>query len=173
MPSGPEATGTTADPKAIAEKRESGLQPPPLVSRLAGPLAGLAAGVLVIVLAQTIELPSIEGQFSPRWWPQMAGAGVILFSFAAVVQGFPERPVLDELDNRQPGGIRRILLSLSAVIAYVVMWHWLDFRAVTILLTAALVAIGGGRGWRGLVLFPAVVTTVLWLLFSVLLRVPV
>lgn len=144
-----------------------------LAVRLAGPLCGIAVGIAVIALAQTITLPAIDGQFSPRWWPQLSGAAIVLFSLAAAVRAVPSNAPMDELEASQPGGVRRILASLAAVAAYGVLWHWIDFRIVTVLLVAGLVAVNGGRGWAGLIAFPVVVTAVLWLLFSVLLRVPV
>lgn len=139
---------------------------------LLAPAAGLLTGAGVVALAGTIDIPEIDGQFSPRWWPQLSGAAVMLFSLAAgaraLIVGADEAPATPE-----HGGIRRILLALGAVLIYGALWQWFDFRLVTVLLVAALVAIGGGRGWSGLVVFPVITTTVLWLLFSVLLRVPV
>lgn len=161
---------TAAGGKTTAVINET---PPSLAVRLAGPLCGIAVGIAVIALAQTIPLPSIDGQFSPRWWPQLSGAAIVLFSLAAAVRAIPSDAPMDELETSQPGGVRRIAVSLAAIAAYGMLWHWIDFRIVTVLLVAALVAVNGGRGWAGLIAFPVVVTTVLWLLFSVLLRVPV
>ncbi|GAA1157914.1 tripartite tricarboxylate transporter TctB family protein [Nesterenkonia sandarakina] len=164
--------GTPADPAPISAQPSEPASAS-LLWRLAGPLCGIAVGAAVVGLAQTIALPAIEGQFSPRWWPQVSGAAIILFSLAAAVRALPADAPMEELEARQPGGVGRILASLGAVAAYGALWHWLDFRIVTVLLVAGLVAISGGRGWAGLVVFPVVVTTVLWVLFSLLLRVPV
>lgn len=164
--------GTPADPSPT----HSELGPPSsssLLWRLAGPLCGVAVGATVVLLSQTITVPAIDGQFSPRWWPQVSGIAIVLFSLAAAVRAVPTSAPMDDLDDRRPGGVGRIVCSLGAVAVYGALWHWLDFRLVTVLLVSALVAIGGGRGWAGLVVFPVVVTTVLWLLFSLLLRVPV
>lgn len=164
--------GTPADP---TPRNPDASEPTPdsLLWRLAGPLCGIAVGAAVVVLAQTIDLPAIDGQFSPRWWPQVSGAAIILFSLAATVRALPASAPMEELEARRPGGVARIVASLGAVAVYGALWHWLDFRIVTVLLVAGLVAISGGRGWAGLVIFPVVVTTVLWVLFSLLLRVPV
>lgn len=160
---------TDTDPNEEVE-----VTPPSRARAVIGPAAALCAGVAVILLAQTIELPSIEGGVSPRWWPQLAGALMILFSLAALLRDSIKTPPVEEgLMPRQSEGILRILLTIGSIVVYGVLWHFFDFRIVTLLLVAALVAIGGGRGWKSLILFPAIVTFVLWGLFSVLLRVPV
>ncbi|WP_010524305.1 tripartite tricarboxylate transporter TctB family protein [Nesterenkonia sp. F] len=167
------ATSESADGTDDAGSRRAAAAGTPSPGRgLLAPAAGLLAGAGVVALAGTIEIPDIDGQFSPRWWPQLSGAAVMLFSLAAgaraLIVGADEAPAAPER-----GGVRRILLALGAVLIYGALWQFFDFRLVTVLLVAALVAIGGGRGWSGLVVFPVITTTVLWLLFSVLLRVPV
>ena len=138
-----------------------------------GPAVGLAAGIAVLLLAQTIPLPSVEGDISPRWWPQVAGGAMIVFSAVALARGGlrPEAD-LDRPEPRQPQGAVRIVLTFAAVAVYGLLWQFFDFRLVTFLLVAGLVAVGGGRGWKSLLLFPLIVMLVLWGLFGVLLRVP-
>ncbi|WP_051298092.1 tripartite tricarboxylate transporter TctB family protein [Brevibacterium album] len=141
---------------------------------LVGPLCGIAAGALVLLLAQSVPVPEVESQFSPRWWPQLSGAAMILFSLAAAFKdGLRPAASGGEVEAGSRAGTVRIALVFAAVAAYGAAWLVFDFRLVTALLLAALVAIGGGRGWKGLVLFPLIVTLVLWLLFGLLLRVPV
>jgi hypothetical protein len=141
---------------------------------LVGPLCGIAAGALVIALSQTIPVDGVDSQFSPRWWPQISGAAVILFSLAAAVRdGLRPQSSGGAVEAGTTRGAIRVALVFLAVAAYGAAWFLFDFRVVTVLLLAALVAIGGGRGWKALVLFPLAVTLVLWLLFGLLLRVPV
>lgn len=148
--------------------------PPSRARAVIGPAGALCAGVGVILLSLTIELPSVEGSVSPRWWPQLAGALMVLFALAALLRDSIKTPPVEEgLMPRQPEGLLRIVLTLAAIVVYGVLWHFFDFRVVTLLMVAALVAVGGGRGWKSLIVFPAIVTFVLWGLFSVMLRVPV
>lgn len=157
---------------AVAEGSEHGH--PHRARSVIGPAVGLVAGVAVLLLAQTIPLPSVEGNISPRWWPQVAGGAMIVFSAVALTRGGlrPESD-RDRPEPRQPQGAVRIVLTFAAVAAYGVLWQFFDFRVVTFLLVAGLVAVGGGRGWKSLLLFPLIVMLVLWGLFGVLLRVPV
>jgi hypothetical protein len=69
-------------------------------------------------------------------------------------------------------GAARIALILASIAAYGVLWYFIDFRVTTFLLFAGLVAIGGGRGWKAFLLFPAIATAVLYVFFGLLLKVP-
>lgn len=165
---------TAQAPAAEPEEMSPPMAVPSRARAVVGAAAGLAAGMGMIGLSLTIEISAVEAGFSPRWWAQAAGGAMALFCLAALLRdGARPETAAEEMPARQPGGERRILLTLTAVLLYGVLWHFLDFRVVTVLLVAALAAIGGGRGWKALVLFPAVVTAVLWTLFGVLLRVPV
>jgi putative tricarboxylic transport membrane protein len=76
------------------------------------------------------------------------------------------------VDPVTPGGVRRVVFTVAAVAGYGLAWHWLDFRVCTVAFVAAVAAIGGARGWRALIAFPVLLTGLLWMLFGVLLEVP-
>jgi len=69
-------------------------------------------------------------------------------------------------------GAWRLATMLASIAGYGVLWYFVDFRVSTAILFVALTWLGGGRGWKALILFPIGVTAILYLLFGVLLRVP-
>ena len=135
--------------------------------------AALAAGAFALAT----QIPAGAGltQFSPRWWPEtlavlllvlsaVLAAGTLLRPGAAVEEDAPEAA------TRQ--GTWRLTAMLASIAGYGVLWYFVDFRVSTAVLFVALTWLGGGRGWKALILFPIAVTAILYLLFGVLLRVP-
>jgi hypothetical protein len=140
--------------------------------RLAGPVAALAVGLAVLALAQTIVEPSIATSFSPRWWPQILGALICLLAIGLAIKEVAAPSASDELETPTRQGGIRIALVVASILGYGVLWYFIDFRVATLVLVAAIVAIIGGRGWKSLILFPIIVTAVLYVIFVLLLRVP-
>lgn len=144
-----------------------------LARRLVGPVAGILAGVAVLVLALSIAEPKIPTDISPRWWPQVLGVVLTLLSLGVAVKEFfsPELP--DEgLDTPTRLGTIRVIGFLLIIAVYGVIWYFVAFPIATFILFAAMVALLGERNWKALLLFPAIATGVLYVLFGLLLKVP-
>lgn len=152
------------------------VQEAPTIGRrrlLIGPAVSLALGLAVLLLAQGIEEPAIATGFSPRWWPEVIGALICVLSLGVAIKAVV-RPDAKGEEETEPTrlGMVRVVLILVSVLVYGVLWYFLDFRIATLALVAAIVAILGGRGWKALILFPVIVTAVLYVVFGLLLRVP-
>ncbi|WP_424467949.1 tripartite tricarboxylate transporter TctB family protein [Pseudoclavibacter helvolus] len=136
----------------------------------------IAAGVIAvggasIALAFAV-VPATGGDpFGPRWWPTVLGAAIALLGVLLVGVAIrkPDAPSEDAPTKR---GLVRMLLMLAAIAAYGVAWYYVHFVVVTLLLAAGLTYVLGGRGWRDLILFPVIVTVVLYGVFGLLLGVP-
>jgi hypothetical protein len=144
------------------------------VRRLIGPAAALAVGGTVLLLTQNIAEPDIATGLSPRWWPGILGGTICLLSIGVAIkdQLVTADKSDDELMKPTRLGMIRVAAVIAAAIGYGVLWYFLDFRIATFVLVAGLAFIIGGRGWRALVLFPFVVSLVLYALFVLLLKVP-
>jgi hypothetical protein len=64
-----------------------------------------------------------------------------------------------------------MLLTAVILVGYLLLWNVLQFWLITFATCVALTALYGGRGWRPLIVFPAIVTALLHFLFVVALRV--
>ncbi|GAA3991246.1 tripartite tricarboxylate transporter TctB family protein [Thermobifida alba] len=160
---------------------ETGGPSPVVAARPSTPLRELVpalagAAVAVGALALATQVPEKTGltSFSPRWWPEalaylLLGLSVLHAALALLRPRSAEE--LPDAANR--AGVLRLTAMLLSILGYGVLWYFVDFRVSTAVLLVALVYLGGGRGWKALLVFPAVVTAVLYLLFGVLLRVPI
>lgn len=131
----------------------------------------IALGVLVLVLAQGIR-SGVRVELGPPFWPTMLAWSLIVLGVLQVVvnvlRGVSRANLPDPLSG---WGIGRMLLTAVILVGYLLLWNVLQFWLITFATCVALTALYGGRGWRPLLVFPAIVTAVLHLLFVVALRV--
>lgn len=160
--------------------------PPP--SRRMEVLVAVGALVLMavlLVLASRIELrrEAGPGQIDARFWPTaIAWTGLAVAAWRLVVTLTSQPDEREGLERVQQGGPLRLLLTVGATVAFVAVWS-LDsvvaagyqfevFPFAAVLLLAGLTWVYGGRGWRALVLFPVAATALIYVLFHLLLRIP-
>lgn len=134
-------------------------------------VAVVASGVVVYFATAAIEVGRDGQSFGPRWWPTALSVAMVVIGLILIVQAVLKRIVSDEPPITRSGSFV-LVATLAAIVAYGIAWQYLDFRVVTVLLLAGLVAVAGGRGIKALVVFPVVTTVVLWSVFGVLLQVP-
>jgi hypothetical protein len=133
----------------------------------------LVLGVVILLLARSIELPQRALAVSPRIWPEALGIGIIGLSALQIVAAFVSTPKRDDAEPATRVGMLRVGGFVLATLAFGVLWYYVHFLVSGMLFVAALTWIAGGRGIKDLVLFPAGITVVLYALFAILLRVPV
>ncbi|RLP77249.1 tripartite tricarboxylate transporter TctB family protein [Mycetocola tolaasinivorans] len=146
---------------------------PSRARRLLGPVAGIVAGLALLALTLTVKEPLIPTGMSPRWWPQMLGLLLTLLSLGVAVKEFIAPSAADpDLQPPTRTGIIRVAAFLAIIAVYGVLWYFIAFPVATFALFAAMVWVLGERGWKALLLFPAITTGVLYVLFGLLLKVP-
>ncbi|MFV0254175.1 MAG: tripartite tricarboxylate transporter TctB family protein [Beutenbergiaceae bacterium] len=131
---------------------------------------GLFSYTLVTALAFP-QIVAIRGMGPGTWPAALSTIGIGLTAASLVLILIRRSPIGSEAP-RSAQGLTRLSLTLICLVGYGVLWYFVDFRISTLVLFVALVWVGGGRGWRGLVLFPVISTAVLWFFFGFLLRVP-
>lgn len=140
---------------------------------------------IALVLARGIEIRAVAapGQIDARFWPTVLAAGGLLLSIGRLVTAVVATPeAREELDPRQRGGFRRVALTLAVTVAYIAIWSIGDvivagyriqiFPIVTTAYLAALLALHGARSWKAFVFFPLPLAIGTYLLFGMLLRIP-
>lgn len=141
--------------------------------RLTGPLVGLVAGLAFIALAQTVAEPSIDTSLSPRWWPEVLGGALALLSLGVGIKELlAPSEAAEEIQPPTRAGAIRVVSVFAAIAVYGVIWYFVAFPVATFALFIALAWILGARGWKSLVAFPFICTLVLYVLFGLLLKVP-
>lgn len=135
-------------------------------------LVFLVLGTVVLVLARAIELPQRSTAVSPRIWPEALAIGLIGLSALQVVVAFVATPDADEQEEVTRKGLLRVAGFVGSILAFGLLWYYVHFLLSGFALVAALTWVAGGRGLKDLVLFPAVIVAVLYVLFALLLKVP-
>ncbi|KXK63457.1 hypothetical protein AWW66_02640 [Micromonospora rosaria] len=135
----------------------------------------LVLGAVLLWLARSIELPTRVMAVSPRIWPEALAFGIMGLSVLQIVLAFVRTPEADDDEDEGPvvrSGIVRVVGFVVATVAFGFLWYFVHFLVSGLVFVAALTWIAGGRGLKDLVLFPAGVTVVIYVLFGLLLRVP-
>ena len=176
---------SVADTDAGVVGQDADSPPPNKVMEIATAVLSLVVMVLVLVLSTQITLRSetSPGQIDARFWPTALSIAGIVLSVAqlgiAIGRPAPDR---EDLDVVRRAGYLRVASTLLVTAVFVIVWNIgsvvaFGFRielfpyAATIYL-AALIAIYGARSWRAYVLFPLPMAMLAYLLFSVVLRIP-
>lgn len=135
------------------------------------PIAAVVLGIGAFLLASALPESSIPTAFSPEWWPQLLAVILIALGAAGIVTAF--RPGHQESsDESESWSLGRVSGVILLLLAYLVAWPLVGYTVATAIVTVALSALLGARGWRGLLLFPAIVTGSFVLFFDLLLGVP-
>ncbi|OZM78278.1 hypothetical protein CFP66_31860 [Pseudonocardia sp. MH-G8] len=156
--SAPEAE---AAPPALAASR---------VRELGAAAVVLAAGIGVLLARSTI-VAAHESELGPQWWPTVLGVALIVGAVALATLGLT-RPSAPEEEPASGHGVAQLIAVLALIVGYGAAWYQLHFLVVTVPLIAGLVFVTGGRGIRALLVFPLLTTGLLYVIFGLLLQVP-
>jgi len=160
---------TTAEETAPVEEEPT--LPASRVRELGVAAVVLVAGVGVLLARSTIVAAHGETELGPQWWPTVLGAALVVGAVALGALGLT-RPAAPEEEPASGHGAARLAAVLALIVGYGAAWYQLHFVVVTVPLIAGLVFVTGGRGIRALLAFPLLTTALLYVIFGLLLRVP-
>lgn len=145
----------------------------------------LAFTATYLFLATRIDLrlETPAGQLDARFWPLVLGTlGVALSVVLLVIAIVRPAPSREDLEVRQPGGILRVVVTCAITLVYVLVWSVASivafgyrfelFPVATALYLFVLMLVYGQRRWLGLIIYPLAVTAFIYVLFGMLLRIP-
>ncbi len=155
----------------------------PLEITFAAVALAVAAGYLALAVQVPLRRAASPGQIDARFWPTVLGvsavAVAVLLLVIALTRPAPER---DDVERIQSGGYLRVGATLAITIAFVGVW---SLGAVVVfgyrvevfpiaagLLMASLMLAYGHRRWISLVVYSVVVTAFVYVVFGMLLRIP-
>ncbi|MBS0319320.1 MAG: tripartite tricarboxylate transporter TctB family protein [Proteobacteria bacterium] len=139
-------------------------------------LGAVFAVLGIAVLWHVQSFPAVHGQrVGPALFPGLIAGGLIVASFALIVQGLRERggePWFAAPDWwRSPRHVSAFLLTLAAPAFYIVGVGTLGFFVVSVVVLASLFIVLEVRPLPAIVI-AVVATAVIWYAFYKLLRVP-
>ncbi|GAB3810801.1 hypothetical protein GCM10028820_00960 [Tessaracoccus terricola] len=159
QPGTTEVEATTAPPAPAMEKVAAGVV--------------LAFGVLMLVGARGIVLRNETGGIDPRWWPTVIAVGIIGCGIWMLANALLGVSIEREVDPSRRKGWAQMVATVAGLAVVLVLWH----LGVTFLLLGPLFLvvinwIYGLRKWTSLLLFPGIIAALLYLVFRLLLKVP-
>lgn len=141
------------------------------------------SGGLFLSITLPIRAEAAPGQIDARFWPSVLsvlGLALALARLVTTLVTAPQRRA--DVEARQPGGIPRVLSTLVITGLFMALWSVGDvilagyriqlFPIAMAAFLAALLALYGARGLRPYVLFPVPLAIGTYLLFGMLLRIP-
>lgn len=148
-------------------------------------IVAVALMAAAILLAQGIELRREPGagQIGARFWPTLlaaVGLGLAVWRLVVAIVGTPDDR--SDQDVVAVGGYRRLALTIALTVGFIAAWgirsvvafgyRFEVFPVLCAVFLLALLRLYGGRGWKALVLFPTLLTVGIYVIFRILLRIP-
>ncbi|UJP09738.1 tripartite tricarboxylate transporter TctB family protein [Microbacterium sp. KUDC0406] len=143
----------------------------------------VSAGYLALGTQIPLRREAAAGQIDARFWPMLLGVSAIVVAVLLLVVALTRpAPTREDVERIQPGGILRIVATLVIVIAFVGLWSLGSiilfgyrielFPIAAGLLMIALMLLYGHRRWLSLVIYSVSVTAFVYVVFGMLLRIP-
>lgn len=142
-----------------------------------------SAGFLFLTTQIPLRREAAPGQIDARFWPMVIStiAVVIAIALLAIALSRPA-PGREDLDRIQPGGVFRVVATLLITVAFVAVWSLGTvilfgyrvevFPVAAAVLLAALMLLYGHRRWLSLIIYTAALTAFIYVVFGILLRIP-
>lgn len=155
----------------------------PLEITFAAVALAVSAGYLAMAMRIPLRREALPGQIDARFWPTLIGVTAIAAAIALLVIAITRpAPTREDIERIQPGGTVRVLVTLAFSAAFVALWSVGSvvlfgyritlFPILAGLLTAALLLVYGHRRWLSLVIYSASVAAFIFVVFGMLLRIP-
>lgn len=142
-----------------------------------------AASYLAIATQIPLRNEDVAAAMTARTWPTVLGvAGVAVAILLLVVAITRPAPTREDLDAVSKGGPLRVALTVAISVAFVALWGLQSvimfgyriqlFPVIAALYLAALLWLFGHRRWIGFVAYPIGLTAFIYVLFGIVLRIP-
>lgn len=156
---GPDDGASTAAPSRLMEQ--------------AFAIVMLAVGLAVLLGARSIDLRNETGGIDARFWPTAIGGGILLSALWVTFNAFTGRRAEREVEVATRTGWIQMLGTIGLTAAVLGVWSAdVSFLILAQVLIIGLNALFGLRDVKSLLIFPAVMAGLLYLVFDLLLEVP-
>ena len=143
----------------------------------------VSAGYLALTTQIPLRREAAVGQIDARFWPMVLGVSAVAVSILLIVVAITRpAPSREDVERIQPGGVIRVVATLALTLGFVAVWsvgsvilfgYRIEiFPIAAALLMAALMLLYGHRRWLSLIIYTASVTAFVYVVFGMLLRIP-
>ncbi len=141
------------------------------------------AGYLFLATQIPLRREAAAGQIDARFWPMVIGVTGVVIALAVLALALTRpAPTREDIESIQPGGYLRVIATLAITGVFIALWSLGSvilfgyrievFPIAAALLMAALMLLYGHRRWLSLVIYSAAVTAFVYVVFGMLLRIP-
>ncbi|MDX5475012.1 MAG: tripartite tricarboxylate transporter TctB family protein [Bacillaceae bacterium] len=132
-------------------------------------LLGLSFFMLTVI--NKLPEPRSTVELGPAFFPRLLIYLIIILNIVQIFIALlsKQKEVVEETESVN---IWKVVLMIASMIAYVTSLHVIDYRIGTFLFILAVMALLGVKKYRPLFLVPAIATGSIYVLFEVLLNVP-
>ena len=143
----------------------------------------VSAGYLALATQIPLRREAAVGQIDARFWPMVLGVSAVAVSILLIVVAITRpAPSREDVERIQPGGVIRVVATLALTLGFVAVWsvgsvilfgYRIEiFPIAAALLMAALMLLYGHHRWLSLFIYTASVTAFVYVVFGMLLRIP-
>ena len=169
---------------SIEQDAHQGASPSRPLEIIFGAVAlAFSSGYLFLATQIPLRREALPGQIDARFWPMVIAVTAVVISLAilalAVTRPAPGR---EDLERIQPGGMVRVIATLVITGAFIALWSLGSvilfgyrvevFPVAAAVLMAALMLLYGHRRWVSLIIYSISVTAFVYVVFGMLLRIP-
>lgn len=144
---------------------------------------GFTAGYLFLATQIPLRRAAAPGQIDARFWPMLIGVTGVVIALLVLAISLTRPPAgRDDLERIQPGGVLRVIVTIAITSGFVALWalgsvimfgYRIEvFPIAAAVLMAALMLLYGHRRWLSLVVYSVSVTAFVYVVFGMLLRIP-
>lgn len=142
-----------------------------------------SAGYLFLTTQIPLRREAAPGQIDARFWPTVIAVTAVVIAIAILAMALTRpAPGCEDLERIQPGGYVRVIATLAITCAFVALWSLSTvilfgyrievFPIAAAVLMAALMLLYGHRRWISLIIYSVSVTAFVYVVFGMLLRIP-
>jgi hypothetical protein len=142
-----------------------------------------SAGYLFLTTQIPLRREAAPGQIDARFWPLVIGVTAVVIAIAILAFALTRpAPTREDLEQIQPGGYLRVIATLAITGVFIALWslgtvilfgYRIEvFPIAAAVLMAALMLLYGHRRWISLIIYSVSVTAFVYVVFGILLRIP-
>jgi hypothetical protein len=142
-----------------------------------------SAGYLALSTQIHLRREAAPGQIDARFWPMVLGVTGVVVAIAILVIAITRpAPGREEIERIQSGGVLRVIVTLVIAAVFIALWSLGSvilfgyrievFPIAAALLMASLMLVYGHRRWLSLIIYTVAVTAFVYVVFGMLLRIP-
>lgn len=169
--------------EAVQDEYQGAASSRPLEIAFAAVALAVAAGYVALATQIPLRREAAAGQIDARFWPMVIGVAAVAVAVLLLVIAISRPPAgREDIERIQPGGILRVGLTLVISTAFIALWSLGSvilfgyrieiFPVAAGLLMASLMFVYGHRRWLSLVIYSVAVTAFVYVVFGMLLRIP-